>query len=512
MYKIAVKEGACMLKGNPSLEEINEYLEEISKLEEEQKRAYLNFVERTKSLQPLAKAQAWLEYNAENPEFYSDQEALVYLRSHGRNCDKQIKDLITGWRSAANEMIRKSQKWDAIRNLDFIDTNTFALPNFWGGSHAQELSIDATMLRTVERCEISGFDQWWKRLAKDNKQDIVRGGVDPVPSSYRLFNHCRSKLSLELMKDTLLICLEAIEISSDGGRYPWNHFIRLKDEGKFIDHIPYASAVVFCNYILRGDTKDLLVQQALETIVRCQHQRGGWPCWIEDNLSIESTAMAVHAIVLGKPRGYERMLNDAVEWLWSQQHDHGCWNEPGAPDPVYLTVLVLDAIEIANGGNKVTFPLRFSRTNKPSSYLRFRIALSFPGDFRDYVEVVADKLVEKFSKAEVFYDNNFKAELATINLDTYLQNIYHNQSELIVIFLCAEYEKKDWCGLEWRAIRDLIKSRLDNKIMLFRFDDAKISGIYSIDGYIDISNLEPSKTADYICQRYDVIQNRLCSS
>ena len=27
------------------------------------------------------------------------------------------------------------------------------------------------------------------------------------------------------------------------------------------------------------------------------------------------------------------------------------------------------------------------------------------------------------------------------------------------IFHGAEYEKKDWCGLEWRAIRDLIKKR-----------------------------------------------------
>ena len=32
------------------------------------------------------------------------------------------------------------------------------------------------------------------------------------------------------------------------------------------------------------------------------------------------------------------------------------------------------------------------------------------------------------------------------------------QSELLVFFLCKEYQEKDWCGLEWRASRDLLKN------------------------------------------------------
>ena len=40
-------------------------------------------------------------------------------------------------------------------------------------------------------------------------------------------------------------------------------------------------------------------------------------------------------------------------------------------------------------------------------------------------------------------------------------------TNLIVVVLCADYQQKEWCHLEWRAIRDLIKKRHD-RIMFLR--------------------------------------------
>ena len=88
---------------------------------------------------------------------------------------------------------------------------------------------------------------------------------------------------------------------------------------------------------------------------------------------------------------------------------------------------------------------------------RFEIALSFPGEYRDFVKAVADKLSGEVGRERVFYDAYYEAELARPNMDTYLQKLYHDQTELIVVFLCAEYEQKEWCGLEWRAVRDLLR-------------------------------------------------------
>jgi hypothetical protein len=51
-------------------------------------------------LQPLEKAEAWLSYVADDIEYWGDQEALVYLKSRGRDCSAQINKLVSVWKTA----------------------------------------------------------------------------------------------------------------------------------------------------------------------------------------------------------------------------------------------------------------------------------------------------------------------------------------------------------------------------------------------------------------------------
>ena len=127
---------------------------------------------------------------------------------------------------------------------------------------------------------------------------------------------------------------------------------------------------------------------------------------------------------------------------------------------------------------------------------RFRIALSFPGEHRAFVEQVAAHLASRVGQERVLYDKYYEAEFARPDLDTYLQHLYHDESELIAVFLCADYQRKEWCGLEWRAIRDLIKMREVSTVMPFRFDDTEIPGLFSIDGYIWIGDRPAQEVAD----------------
>ena len=113
---------------------------------------------------------------------------------------------------------------------------------------------------------------------------------------------------------------------------------------------------------------------------------------------------------------------------------------------------------------------------------------------------------EVLGKSGVIYDKHFEVELARPDLYIYLQEIYHAKSELVVVFLCAEYEKKEWCGLEWRAVRDLIKNRRTSDIMPIRFDDTHIRGLFSIDGYINAKEHTPEQIAKYIIERYQINQ------
>lgn len=130
---------------------------------------------------------------------------------------------------------------------------------------------------------------------------------------------------------------------------------------------------------------------------------------------------------------------------------------------------------------------------------RFHVALSFPGEKREFVLEVAEGL--RSAGVRVFYDGYFEADLARPDLDVLLQRIYHDQSDLIVVFLCREYEEKQWCGLEWRAVRDLIKKRRGDSIMPLRFDDTDIPGLFSIDGYVDLRNRTPANAVQLIRQR-----------
>ena len=136
---------------------------------------------------------------------------------------------------------------------------------------------------------------------------------------------------------------------------------------------------------------------------------------------------------------------------------------------------------------------------------RFAIALSFPGEHRPFVEQIANALVATLSKQRVFYDRFYEAELSRPNLDTYLQKIYHDDSELVVVVLCKKYDEKEWCGLEFRAIRDLIKKRRDDEIMFVRVADGDVKGVFGIDGYVDAKNRPATEIATVIRERLTLI-------
>lgn len=165
------------------------------------------------------------------------------------------------------------------------------------------------------------------------------------------------------------------------------------------------------------------------------------------------------------------------------------------PDPFTLSLLALERLYLQRSIEKVDF------SAQPLSALHFKVAMSFPGERRQYVSATVSALRPHLPPDSIFYDYDYQAQLAKPNLDILLQNVYRNKSDLIVIFLSEEYAKKQWCGLEWRAIRDLIKHKNDDQIMFVRFDDAPVEGTLSIDGYIDARANPPEKLAEFILER-----------
>src|SRR5258706_3329164 len=139
---------------------------------------------------------------------------------------------------------------------------------------------------------------------------------------------------------------------------------------------------------------------------------------------------------------------------------------------------------------------------------RFRIAFSFAGEKRDFVAEVANILAKRFGEDAILYDKFHEAEFARARLGRYLPKLYYEESELIVVVICSHYAQKEWTGLEWDAIFDLLKQRREQEVLLGRFDQATVDGLYSDAGFIDFVQKTPAQTSTVILERLALNEGR----
>src|SRR5262245_36116745 len=132
---------------------------------------------------------------------------------------------------------------------------------------------------------------------------------------------------------------------------------------------------------------------------------------------------------------------------------------------------------------------------------RFRVAFSFVGEKIDFVFKVAKILAQRFGQDKILYDKFHEAEFANWKLGLILQELYHDQSDMIVVVVCPKYSTKDWCGLEWVAIHGMLVSGKDREIMLCRLEHAKLQGLNENAGYVELDHKTPEHAADLILQR-----------
>jgi hypothetical protein len=121
---------------------------------------------------------------------------------------------------------------------------------------------------------------------------------------------------------------------------------------------------------------------------------------------------------------------------------------------------------------------------------RFSVALSFAGEQRKFIERLAKILAESFCRERVLYDEFHAAEFTVVDLDEKLQNLYRDESDLVVVVTSAEYNQKHWCQSEWRAIRSKLLHEDPKRLMVLSADDVVPTGIYpTIDGQIALASV-----------------------
>ncbi|MBP8806033.1 MAG: hypothetical protein KBG48_19265 [Kofleriaceae bacterium] len=106
---------------------------------------------------------------------------------------------------------------------------------------------------------------------------------------------------------------------------------------------------------------------------------------------------------------------------------------------------------------------------------KYAVAISYrTSDHRDYVTRVADRLREHLGDETVFYDLFCPEELARLNCDNYLVELFTEGCTLAVAIISDNYGRHghEWTGTEWRSIKEKLK-RDPNAVMLIGSADLK---------------------------------------
>lgn len=129
----------------------------------------------------------------------------------------------------------------------------------------------------------------------------------------------------------------------------------------------------------------------------------------------------------------------------------------------------------------------------------FDVALSFAGEDRAYVEMVAEQLIAR--GITVFYDKYEEADLWGKDLFVHLSGVYQHKAKHTLMFVSQHYAKKLWTNHERRAAQARAFSEGGDYILPARFDDTDIPGLLPTTGHLDLRNFSPAEVAVRVAEK-----------
>lgn len=131
--------------------------------------------------------------------------------------------------------------------------------------------------------------------------------------------------------------------------------------------------------------------------------------------------------------------------------------------------------------------------------VRHEIALSFAGEDRSYVEMVARFL--QSHHVSFFYDDYNTTDLWGKNLYTHLIEVYSKADRYVVMFISRHYAEKVWTNHERSAAQSRALLEKGEYILPVRFDDTAIEGLLPTVNYLDARKLSPELLASKILEK-----------
>lgn len=129
----------------------------------------------------------------------------------------------------------------------------------------------------------------------------------------------------------------------------------------------------------------------------------------------------------------------------------------------------------------------------------YQIALSFAGEDRPLVELVANEL--RAMRVRVFYDAFEQVDLLGKDLAAHFAAIYKDRAHFCAMFISAHYVRKAWPRFERQhaQARAIVERR--EYILPLRLDDSEVPGLSPTIGHIDIRGMTPKAVADILFRK-----------
>jgi TIR domain len=137
--------------------------------------------------------------------------------------------------------------------------------------------------------------------------------------------------------------------------------------------------------------------------------------------------------------------------------------------------------------------------NAPKEGYEYDVCLTFAGENRDYVEMVARGLQAK--GVRVFYDEDETTTLWGKNLVEYFDWVYRKASRYCVMFISEHYAKKPWTRHERRSALARALEEDEEYILPARFDDTELEGLPPTVGYLDLAEIAPATLIEHILKK-----------
>ncbi len=135
-----------------------------------------------------------------------------------------------------------------------------------------------------------------------------------------------------------------------------------------------------------------------------------------------------------------------------------------------------------------------SKSSTDTNLDHYDVALSFAGEDREYVNLIAHKLKE--NGVTIFYDNFEKAKLWGKDLIEHFS--YSKKAKYVIIFCSKHYLQKAWCKIEYRSAMTRLLSGEFYSILPIVLDDVELPQILLGTGYLK----KKDETTDSICDLF----------